>query len=63
MTHHTGRTQLSIVIILAAIFLRVVIGVHFVREGEKKLHGEYWTAGGFFGASVGPLSPLFQTLI
>ncbi|MEC8508548.1 MAG: DoxX family protein [Planctomycetota bacterium] len=63
MTHHTGRTQLSIVIILAAIFLRVVIGVHFVREGEKKLHGEYWTAGGFFSASVGPLSPLFQTLI
>ena len=60
---HPGRPRLSLVILLAAIFLRVVIGVHFVREGEKKLHGDYWTAGGFFGASVGPLSPLFQKLV
>ena len=58
-----GRTRLSLLVVLAVIFLRVVIGVHFVREGEKKTHGDYWTAGGFFGAATGPFAPLFHGLV
>ena len=59
----SGRARLSILIVLAVILLRVVIGVHFIREGESKLHGDYWTAGGFFGAATGPFAPFFHSLV
>ncbi|HRE99398.1 MAG TPA: DoxX family protein [Pirellulaceae bacterium] len=49
--------------LLAILLLRVVIGVHFVREGEKKFHSDLWSAGSFFGAAKGPFAPFFQSLV
>lgn len=56
------RWSTGLLILLAVLFLRVSIGVHFVREAEKKFYGD-WTASGFFGASKGPFAPLFQGLV
>lgn len=51
-----------LLILLAVLMLRVTIGVHFVREAEKKFYGE-WTATGFFGAAKGPFAPFFHSLV
>lgn len=60
----TSRTRSAgLLLVLAILFLRVVIGVHFVREGEAKLTGGTWSAGGFFGAAKGPFAPFFQSLV
>lgn len=56
------RWSTGLLILLAVLFLRVSIGVHFVREAEKKFYGD-WTASGFFGAAKGPFAPLFQSLV
>lgn len=59
----TGRAQIGLMAILFIVILRVAIGVHFVREGEKKIVDGGFSSAGFLGAAKGPFAPLFQSML
>jgi len=49
--------------ILALTFLRVLIGWHFLYEGIIKLYTPGWSAKSYLLGSVGPLAPLFKSMV
>lgn len=44
------------------VFLRVIIGWHFLYEGYLKLAADNWSAAGYLANARGPLSGIFQSL-
>ena len=55
-----GRLSRSAMI--AIIFLRIVIGWHFLYEGITKLTSPSWSAVGYMRASRGPFAALFKSI-
>lgn len=47
---------------LAIIFLRILIGWHFLYEGVIKLYNPEWTSFGYLATAQGPLKPFFSLL-
>ena len=45
------------------LFLRVVIGWHFLYEGVVKIGSEGWTAAGYLRNVPGPFAGIFETMI
>ena len=54
--------KLSRSAMIAIIFLRVVIGWHFLYEGITKLTSPSWSAVGYMRASRGPFAALFKSI-
>ena len=54
--------KLSRSAMIAIIFLRIVIGWHFLYEGIGKLTSPSWSAVGYMRASRGPLAALFKSI-
>ena len=44
------------------VFLRILIGWHFLYEGVIKLFNPEWTAFGYLATAQGPLKPIFIAL-
>lgn len=44
-------------------FLRVLIGWHFLYEGLIKLYTPAWTAKPYLEGAIGPLAPLFKSMV
>ena len=42
------------------VFLRVIVGWHFLYEGYVKISSEGWSAAGYLHAAPGPLGPMFD---
>ena len=49
--------------IVALVVLRLIIGFHFFMEGTVKVKEGNFTSAGFLGGAVGPLAPLFQSML
>lgn len=49
--------------LIALTLLRVLIGWHFLYEGLVKIYTPGWTAAGYLSGSVGPVAPLFRSLV
>jgi thiosulfate dehydrogenase (quinone) large subunit len=56
------ETRLSRSAMIAIIFLRIVIGWHFLYEGLAKLTSPSWSAVGYMRASRGPFAALFKSI-
>ena len=54
--------KLSRSAMIAIIFLRIVIGWHFLYEGITKLTSQSWSAVGYMRASRGPFAALFKSI-
>ena len=54
--------KLSRSAMVAIIFLRIVIGWHFLYEGIAKLTSPSWSAVGYMRASRGPFAALFKSI-
>lgn len=54
--------KLSRSAMIAIIFLRIVIGWHFLYEGITKLASPSWSAVGYMRASRGPFAALFKSI-
>ena len=54
--------KLSRSAMIAIIFLRIVIGWHFLYEGITKLTSPSWSAVGYMRASRGPFAALFKSI-
>lgn len=62
MVSSTTRYGTSVVILL--VVLRLAIGWHFFKEGEKKVQApEKFSSRHFLGAAKGPFAPLFASMI
>src|SRR5262245_10280649 len=57
-----GEAKLSRSAMIAIIFLRIVIGWHFLYEGLAKLTSPSWSAMGYMRASRGPFAALFKSI-
>jgi uncharacterized membrane protein YphA (DoxX/SURF4 family) len=55
--------QLGTWAIVALVLLRVAVGWHFFKEGATKVRDGGFSSTGFLSASVGPMAPLFQSMI
>jgi thiosulfate dehydrogenase (quinone) large subunit len=56
------EAKLSRSAMIAIIFLRIVIGWHFLYEGIAKLTAPSWSAVGYMRASRGPFAALFKSI-
>jgi thiosulfate dehydrogenase [quinone] large subunit len=56
------EAKLSRSAMIAIIFLRIVIGWHFLYEGIAKLTSPSWSAVGYMRASRGPFAALFKSI-
>jgi len=56
------EAKLSRSAMIAIIFLRIVIGWHFLYEGITKLTSSSWSAIGYMRASRGPFAALFKSI-
>jgi thiosulfate dehydrogenase [quinone] large subunit len=56
------EAKLSRSAMIAIIFLRIVIGWHFLYEGLAKLTSPSWSAVGYMRASRGPFAALFKSI-
>jgi len=56
------EAKLSRSAMIAIIFLRIVIGWHFLYEGITKLTSPSWSAIGYMRASRGPFAALFKSI-
>jgi thiosulfate dehydrogenase (quinone) large subunit len=56
------EAKLSRSAMIAIIFLRVVVGWHFLYEGIAKLTSPSWSAVGYMRASRGPFAALFKSI-
>lgn len=54
--------KLSRSAMIAIIFLRIVIGWHFLYEGITKVSSPSWSAVGYMRASRGPFAALFKSI-
>lgn len=58
MTETKGKWQLK----HSIVFLRVLIGWHFLYEGVVKLYNPDWTSFGYLATAQGPLKPIFLAI-
>ena len=59
----SSRYRLGAFAAVTLVALRLGIGWHFYQEGVTKIEDPSWTAAGFFTGSVGPLKPLFESMV
>ncbi len=59
----TSRYRLGTLAVITLVALRLAVGWHFFQEGVTKVHDPQWTAAHFFTGSVGPLKPLFESMV
>ncbi len=55
--------RLGMLAIVGLVALRVCVGWHFYMEGVAKVRSGDFSSAGFLGASVGPLAPMFQSML
>lgn len=58
---NTDSSDYTTLQLTTLIFLRLIIGYHFLFEGMDKLLNPAWTSAGFLLQSSGPFSGLFQS--
>jgi len=60
MKHEAEKIDYSGWQLFVSIFLRVLIGWHFLYEGLFKIYTPGWTSEEYLLGAVGPLTPLFS---
>lgn len=55
--------RLPVIAVVALVFLRIVLGLHFFLEGTSHLRDPGWSSAGFRRAAVGPLADWYRSAL